>query len=334
MKVSIIIPIFKVEKYIKRCINSVINQTYSNIEVLLIDDQSPDQSLAIAKSLLDSSNLPTDRIKYIIHPTNRGISAARNSGIDAATGNSLYFLDSDDSITSDCIEHLVNNMLATNADIVTSGFRTIHNNRFKDMLPKENNLDSDGTIRSLLNKEICVMVWNKLIRKEYIIQNNLYFKEGIIHEDELWSIMMAICVKKMTTIPTITYYYYIRDNSITSTNEIIRLQNFIIVWEDIIIHLKKQKYITSEIINYINQFAFWRYYSVIHTPKIPIRNRYKYHKMIAKIHRSCHTLIPIHKNKFGILSLPYGIGFVLSIVTHFIYRLRCRLISLKQKIKS
>ena len=102
--VSIIIPIYNVEKYIVRCIDSVLNQTYRNIEVILVDDCTPDRSMDMAREYIEQSLLSEDLdFVYLKHDHNRGLSAARNTGMYAATGDYVYFLDSDDKITEDCI---------------------------------------------------------------------------------------------------------------------------------------------------------------------------------------------------------------------------------------
>ena len=108
MKVSIIIPIYKVEPYIERCIQSVLRQTYRDLEVILVDDCTPDRSMELAKACIEQSPLSKDlQIVYLRHEQNRGVSVCRNDGIDAATGEYIMFIDSDDHITDDCVETLV-----------------------------------------------------------------------------------------------------------------------------------------------------------------------------------------------------------------------------------
>ena len=117
IKVSIIIPIYNVEPYIERCIISVLNQSYKNIEIIIINDCTPDKSIELINKLLNNKYSSTENIHILNHEKNKGLSAARNTGIMNATGDYLYFLDSDDSITHDCIEVLVN-ALSLNIDFV------------------------------------------------------------------------------------------------------------------------------------------------------------------------------------------------------------------------
>ena len=107
MRVSIIIPVYNVEPYIERCIESVLCQTYRELEVILVDDSSPDCSMDLARKCIDNSNRNKLDIIHLRHDHNLGLSAARNTGIEAATGDYLFFLDSDDWITDNCISLLV-----------------------------------------------------------------------------------------------------------------------------------------------------------------------------------------------------------------------------------
>ena len=104
MKVSIIIPIYNVAKYVTACLNSVFNQTYKDLEVILIDDCGQDNSMEIVHNFVESHPQPFP-IRILYHKQNRGLSAARNTGISAAEGDFIYFLDSDDTIASNCIEY-------------------------------------------------------------------------------------------------------------------------------------------------------------------------------------------------------------------------------------
>ena len=112
MKVSIIIPVYNVEKYLEKCIKSVLNQTYQNLEIILVDDGSKDKSAIICDEYMVKDNRIT-----VIHKQNGGLSSARNAGIEVATGEAVFFLDSDDYISKECIEKLVKLMKKNSADI-------------------------------------------------------------------------------------------------------------------------------------------------------------------------------------------------------------------------
>lgn len=231
LKVSIIIPVFKVEPYIERCVCSVLNQTYRELEVILVDDCTPDQSMNIAKLLIEKSEKSKDlEIIYLKHEINRGLSAARNTGIKAAKGDYIYLLDSDDEITPICIENLIS--LAqkyTNVNIV-QGNTWCNNEKYKwlDLSTKgfpEFSSQKEWIRKQFVNIDnkykdfIPVTAWNKLYLRKWFVENNLWFKEGIIHEDEHWRIMYWKYIDTIAFTKDITYNYFIREGSIVTSNK-------------------------------------------------------------------------------------------------------------------
>lgn len=221
IKVSIIIPVYKVEPYIVRCIESVLRQTYRNLEIILIDDCSPDQSIDFAKKCIEASPLSKDlKFIYLKHDHNRGLSAARNTGMDAATGEYVYFLDSDDEITEDCIEVLEEPLKQKNYDFVVGNYKNIGEYSYYQPLNFEGEIIGQEQIaQSYLDRKWYQMAWNKLCRTEFLKENMLYFQEGLIHEDELWSFQLACTATKIYGINKITYFYIIRENSIITAND-------------------------------------------------------------------------------------------------------------------
>ncbi len=220
--VSIIIPVYKVEPYIVSCIDSVLRQTYRNLEVILVDDCTPDHSMELAKECIEQSPLSKDlSFIYLKHERNRGLSAARNTGIDSATGEYVYFLDSDDEITENCIQlmtkciedypktELVCAGAKVNKDLEWFSFK-------KKTLPNYSE-DKNWINRALLQRSTLLMTaWNKLISREFLLSNKLYFIEGVIHEDDIWNFDIAKHVSRLAVCRHDTYLYKIRDGSITS----------------------------------------------------------------------------------------------------------------------
>lgn len=220
LMVSIIIPIFKVEPYIVRCIESVLHQTYRNLEVILVDDCTPDRSMELAKESIEKSPLSGDlTFRYLKHDYNRGLSAARNTGIDTATGEYVYFLDSDDEITENCIETLAepldnNKYDCVIGDIIAKGTKDPYFQVRGQGLYR----GTEEIIQAYLREDWYPMAWNKLCRLSFLKDNSLYFEEGLIHEDELWSFQLACTLRTIYAVTRPTYIYYIRPNSITSAN--------------------------------------------------------------------------------------------------------------------
>lgn len=225
MKVSIIIPIYNVASYVEACLQSVFNQTYQNIEILLVDDCGTDDSMDIVTNLIKGYD-GNFEIKVLHHPQNKGLSAARNTGIKAASGEYIYFLDSDDTIPHDGINNLAKkvfehpNVSFVIGNIQTIGYKTYH----YPLLSKEYINNNNDIMADYLQFKWNVMACNKLINKKFFILHNLYFTEGIYHEDLDFSFKLAYYAKDMACCYDITYYYLIRQNSITTQK---KLKNFI-----------------------------------------------------------------------------------------------------------
>lgn len=218
MKVSIIIPVYNVAPYIEACLQSVFSQTYKDIEVIIIDDCGTDNSMEIVKKIV-STYKGTFSIKIIHHDLNRGLSSARNTGIKNATGDYIYFLDSDDTITTNCITLLSKPILRGNHfDFIIADYQVMGSEEtYPPLLINKNDINNHSDIlNSYCQREWYSMAVNKLINKNFILRNKLFFKDGLLHEDELWSFQLALYAQSMYVIKDKTYYYYIRNNSITT----------------------------------------------------------------------------------------------------------------------
>lgn len=215
--VSIIVPVYKVEAYIGRCLNSIAAQAYPNIECILVDDASPDQSLAIAEDFLKKSHVKYKILKQL---KNKGLSEARNSGVKNATGKYLYFLDSDDEMTPMAIEHLVNLAEQTQAEITVGQNLVIRENGkrayiFKTKEERECVSGNADVLQSYVNGQYPVMACDKLLSAEFIKKKQLFFEPGLLSEDELWSFQCALKLQKIAFWKgEETYLYYFRDGSI------------------------------------------------------------------------------------------------------------------------
>ena len=221
MKVSIIIPIYKVEPYIERCIQSVLRQTYRNLEVILVDDCTPDRSMELARACIEQSPLSKDlKFVFLQHEQNRGVSVARNTGIDAATGDYLMFIDSDDVLYNDCIEVMLSCYTKKAYDFV-SGDLSIENKKLNPgFIGQKGAGEYNGRkeILRLYNEHLCpIIANNKLIRADFLRKNSLYFKEGIINEDILWTIETLMVANSIFLLRQPTYIYILHSNSISTT---------------------------------------------------------------------------------------------------------------------
>ncbi|MDE6529128.1 MAG: glycosyltransferase [Muribaculaceae bacterium] len=221
MKISVIIPIYNVEQYIRRCIESVIAQTFSGeMECILVNDASPDSSMTIANQTLAGYSGPVT-FRIVEHSENRGLSGARNTGARHATGDYIYFLDSDDAITPQCIETLARiartypgvDVVQGNLVVTDEIYRFLDNTLYS--FPPFCN-DKEWIQQHILT-DIPVTSWNRLFRREFFTGESLWFKEGILHEDEHWRYIHGSKINSIAFCNTPTYIYYRNPGSIMET---------------------------------------------------------------------------------------------------------------------
>lgn len=228
-KISIIIPVYSVEPYISDCLQSVVRQNYQGpMECVVVDDCSPDRSIAIAENLIAGYGGPIE-FKVLHHDHNRGLSAARNTGMDAARGDFFFFLDSDDWISDDCIEKLAAPLQDGDVDIVIGGFVNVGGPQI--VLPKaldEGRYYEKGINKTFCNYGVCVIAVNKLYRMDFMRNFHLSFCEGRIHEDEILAFELCCIDKSFYVIKSDTYFYRIRENSIMtgSSDKFQKIANF------------------------------------------------------------------------------------------------------------
>lgn len=237
MKVSIIIPIYNVALYVEKCLRSVQFQTYSDIEIILVNDCSTDNSMDIVNNIVNDNF--NKEVIIINHSYNQGLSAARNTGIKASKGDYLYFLDSDDSITLDCIEKLmepvINNDLHISIDFVMCEYMIKGAKRYFPKLQLEPGVYSDDYIlESYASGKWFMTGTNKLIKADFFRNNNLYFKVGLLHEDILWSFKLACAAKVMYVLNDPLYEYYLHEGSISQSMGKRNFDSFVIIINDII----------------------------------------------------------------------------------------------------
>lgn len=240
INVSIIIPVYKVSAYIADCLRSVCEQTYSSLEVILVNDATPDDSMEQAAPWIEKLREKFE-VKVVDHPVNKGLSAARNTGIKASTTDWIYFLDSDDELTPQCIEWMVEQVkLHPSVDFVIGGVKVVGSDWKYPLTCRSYINNNDDILRDYVSGKWYVMAVNHLYNKRYIKENNLFFKDGLLHEDELFSFKVATTAQSMATVYEETYVYKIRSGSITSQR---KLKNF----EDILsIDIEKYDYIQRQ----------------------------------------------------------------------------------------
>jgi glycosyltransferase involved in cell wall biosynthesis len=213
--ISVIVPIYLVEKYLEKCVDSIVRQTYRNLEIILVDDGSPDN----CPQLCDEWKKRDSRIK-VIHKENGGLSSARNAGIDAAEGNYICFIDSDDYIAETMIQKLYSALKNQGADMSLCGFTYVDENYHsiaelnKGMPIKNEVLSGREAIKKLAESggEYYTIAWCKLYRADLF--QTIRFPVGKIHEDEFVSHQVFGKCKRVSCIADGLYFYLQRQNSI------------------------------------------------------------------------------------------------------------------------
>lgn len=208
IKVSIIIPIYNAEKYLYECLKSIKQQTYSNIEVLMINDGSSDNSENICKDFLK------DKRFNLINKKNGGVSSARNVGIEKCSGDYILFVDSDDWCKEDLLQQIIE-YSNTYEMICFSYFKAYNNNIVKEELKIKQNSDIKKEI--LINKAIGGYLWNKIFKVQIIKEHNIKFNENISYCEDLLFVKQYIeYIKKVKYLNKSLYYYRIRKGSISN----------------------------------------------------------------------------------------------------------------------
>ena len=223
LKISIIIPIYRVEKYIGKCLDSIITQECEGVdlECILINDCTPDNSMEVVAQKLQDYH---GKINFIIkhHDVNRGHCAARNTALKYASGDYVLFVDSDDSLVQgavQCFYEELDKINSKEVDVIMGN--ALEDNRCLMTFDNDTSFLIDNTkeeaLRKLLSRELFHFSWNKLIKRTMFTKQGLYFEEGIINEDLLWSYLIFLHANNVLIVPKATYIY-VKDNPYNITN--------------------------------------------------------------------------------------------------------------------
>lgn len=230
IKFSIIIPVYNVEKYIKDCLDSVLNQSYDNYEVIVVNDGSTDKSEDVIKSIKN------DKIKYF-NKDNSGVSDTRNFGISKCTGDYFIFVDSDDTINEDLLKVLSDVIAKKEVDLVKYQIQMIDGENVKfEQTELFECLNGEEAFAKLLKNDLFVTPVTYAYNLKYWKENNFMYESGRVHEDFGLTPIVVVKASSVTAIDYIAYNYYVRENSIMTSNsdeKLIRKN------EDSIVHYKR-----------------------------------------------------------------------------------------------
>lgn len=260
MLVSIIVPIYNVAPYVEQCLQSVTSQTYQGaMECILVDDCGTDDSMVICERFVAQYDGPV-HFRILHHEHNRGLSAARNTGIDAAKGKYIYFLDSDDWILPECLELMVARVKKyPQSQVVFAGANAssgyLHWCDYEHKQFPEFSDNCDWLQLSMLKRKVFGMTaWNKLLSRAFLQKNNLRFVEGLIQEDEVWNFDISKYIQTASFVCQNIYVYRIHSGSImTSVSASVQTDRLFKIWNLLIARISKdnRKLQIQEIYKYI-----------------------------------------------------------------------------------
>lgn len=310
--ISVIIPVYNVEKYIDRCVESVINQTYKNLEIILVDDGSLDKSLDLCFKWRK-----TDKRIKVLSKENGGAATARNAGMSSARGDYIMFVDSDDYVSEIICESLYGKLKQQQADIAICRMEKIEGNRryptrlwnySEDMIV----MDEQTALREYFMEKIDCGPCHKLFARNVI--NQIHFPEGVINEDFVFVYRALANAKKIVFFDDILYYYCFRHNSVTSSDfskkQFDRYYNCVGVYKEVqqkIPNLKKEA-----------RFYMWRQSIYLLKEMMEANCCNKYRKEFQMIRKSLRNdLYYILKSEF--LTSKEKVSYCFLIISPTIY---------------
>lgn len=243
--VTISIPIYNCENHLVNCLQSVVNQEYKNLEIQLVDDLGNDNSMQLAEDfILKHSDF---NFKILKNEKNSGLSVVRNVGIDHAKGKYIFFLDSDDEITPDCISKIVEIAEREQVQMVCGNVKTVkletkeEISAFRLQNTKDKIIGNTEIFESFIQGKFPVPSWNKLILLDFLKQNKLYFKEGLFAQDSLQSFETALVLDSVFFLKDNTYIYYLHQDSVIHNRKKKHFDNWITIATEFEKHYQKEE---------------------------------------------------------------------------------------------
>ena len=211
MKISVIIPIYNVSRFIERCAESLMKQTLDEVEYIFVNDATPDNSMMLLRSVLDRYPNRASQIKIVEHESNMGLPAARNTGLAVATGEYIFHCDSDDFVEHDMLELLYDAAKEKKADFVWCNWFLSYDNNERYM--KQPSFDTPlGALKAMLDGTMKYNVWNKLVKRNLYVENDILFPSGHSMGEDMTMIRLAACAQKVASVDK-ALYHYVRSNS-------------------------------------------------------------------------------------------------------------------------
>lgn len=319
-------PIYNVEKYIERALLSALNQTYQNLEILVVDDLGHDNSMDIVHQL-KSTHPRGNCIRIITHKKNLGLGGTRNTAIESAQGEYLYFMDSDDAIVPDCIETLYNIISQEKVDFVAAGINQIDENENSLKITNYPNITRKGKLCMAQyfyeeKNDIWVTTWNKLYNLSFLKESHIHFLEHVYHEDIVMHAMLALKTRSFTLTNQATYLYNCkREDSITNIEQgytLKHLNDLTIVFSEIRRLIQADNNLSKHLQKEINLYYLFEIYHRYLPAMYSNIKRVDLIKGLTRLSQNCippisETRLTLKSIKrFLFLKLPFSIQYLIK----------------------
>ncbi|MGJ1433090.1 glycosyltransferase family 2 protein [Sphingobacterium spiritivorum] len=318
MSISVIVPVYNVSTYIRKCVISLFEQTLANIEFIFVDDCSPDNSINIVNELIVDYHISDTQVKIIRHSKNRGLAAARFTGLEHASGEYIIHCDSDDWVDKDLYEKMLNNAIENNADIVCCDFAIEYRNdtnylRYgKTYETKQDLLDLQF---DLLHSSAC----NKLVRKSLYIQNNIQSFEGINMWEDLGLLSRLRYFSSKTTMISDSYYHYNKTNE-TSIVASAKEDNIF------------QQIECAKLLEYFFADKPRDFQLVVFYMKFMSKSDYLFHPKLRDLTKWALVYPESHRYIFKYSPLPMNLKIIAFLASHGMFKLAIGILNIKSYI--
>ena len=287
--ISVIVPVYKVENYLDKCVRSIVDQTYHNLEIILVDDGSPDR----CGELCDAWAAKDSRIR-VIHKENGGLSDARNAGLAVATGEYVSFIDSDDYIAPNFLARLYDAMVQTGAEVAECAADYVDEDgnilRLRNAADMREMGKMEALRRLVMEDGVYQTVWNKLYRRDVI--DGIPFAVGKLNEDEFWTYLVFDRIEKLAIVPEPLYHYLQRGGSIIGTGYNIRRLDGLEARFQRMEYLQKYEELSCLTRQGLMGDCMWHYQSA--KAHLTGQDREKALRFIRKVKKNCPG-VPLHK---------------------------------------
>lgn len=319
MTISVIVPVYNVEKYLAKCLDSLVNQTHKEFEIILVNDGSTDSS----QSIIESYQAQYPQRIILINQENAGQSAARNRGIQEAKGKYIYFLDSDDYIKPDTLAIMYKTAEMNKLDYVIDGFEQVDEDGIKLSTYSIPTIPHNVVFDPRTNDELFLIhnsVWNRLYVRDLIIDNDLHFMSGVWYEDLLFGHQYLIYAKRAMVINQQFYYYVQRPGSIMSSMTSEKNLDIKIVFDELIKYYKEKRVYGQykELIEFmaINEFYIATMVRLIRTNTMDLAHQ---------VRDAFETSFPNYQKNPRIANFPMKRKLVYKLLNMKMYRILAKL---------